>query len=172
MRFHQSHTYYLSHMSRTWLWVLDWDDTDTYWNANRWRHILLDVSQVASMLRMIVIGRPHLTSLMPCPASLRPCCLVSQATHDSRESQQSILYCDATGETAPCVCRISTSQISVIFYGIKTLNTVFLVVNAALWGLKEAICLLLGRLLSSSIELARPFRGLQIASCWLVGVGY
>jgi len=45
-----------------------------------------------------------------------------------------LLYCTATGkgETAPCLRRISTSQISVIFYGIMTLNTVFLVVIAAL----------------------------------------
>ena len=63
MRFYQSHTYYLSHMRRTWLWVLDWDKTDTFWNANRWRHILLDKSHNASMLRMSVNGSPHLTSL-------------------------------------------------------------------------------------------------------------
>ena len=38
----------------------------------------------------------------------------------------------ATGEIRPVCIRISTSQISVIFYGIMTLNTVSLVVNAAL----------------------------------------
>ena len=53
-----------------------------------------------------------------------------------------LLYCTATakGETAPCARRISTSQIYVIFYGIKTLNTVFLVVIAALGDSKAAIC--------------------------------
>ena len=83
-----------------------------------------------------------------------------------------IIITVSMGELRHWLWRISTSQISVIFYGIMTLNTASLVVNAALWGLKEAIYWSSGRLLSSSIELARPFRGLQIASCWLVGVGY
>ena len=48
---------------------------------------------------------------------VRPCCLVSHEILDSHESQVSILYCDPLGETAPCVCRILTSQIFVIFQG-------------------------------------------------------
>ena len=63
---------------------------------------------------------------------VRPCCAETHANHASHESHDAILYSDLLGETAPCARRISTSQIFVIFYGIKTLNTVSLVVIAAL----------------------------------------
>ena len=53
---------------------------------------------------------------------------------------RSIIITVSMGEIRPVCIRISTSQIFVIFYGIKTLNTVFLVVNAALEGSKAAIC--------------------------------
>ena len=44
----------------------------------------------------------------------------------------SIIITVSMGEIRPVCIRISTSQIFVIFYGIKTLNTAFLTVNAAL----------------------------------------
>ena len=46
--------------------------------------------------------------------------------------KSSIIILLSMGEMRPVCIRISTSQISVIFYGIMTLNTVFLVVIAAL----------------------------------------
>ena len=145
MRFQRSHTL---QMSRTWLWISVWYGLilSWDWNANRWRD---------SCVYSCVLVALRLTGLA------------------SRMRRiVSIIMRSVKGETRPWCIRISTSQISVIFYGIMTLNTASLVVIAALWGLKEAIYWSLGRLLSSSIELARPFRGLQIASCWLVGVGY
>ena len=63
---------------------------------------------------------------------VRPCCAETHWIHASHESYSAILYCSVKGENRPVCIRISTSQISVIFYGIMTLNTVFLVVNAAL----------------------------------------
>ena len=69
MRYYQSHTYYLSHMSRTWVWDA--------------RVARLERQQMASLTSLL---RP-----------VRPCCSWTQATHASRESQRSILYCDWQG---------------------------------------------------------------------------
>ena len=51
-----------------------------------------------------------------------------------RLNETNMLYYTATGNgvNPTCVRRISTSQIFVIFYGTRTLNTASLVVNAAL----------------------------------------
>ena len=53
---------------------------------------------------------------------------------------RSIIITVSMGEIRPVCIRISTSQIFVIFYGTKTLDTASLVVNAALEGSKAAIC--------------------------------
>ena len=112
---------------------------------------------------------------------MRPCCDCERPIGLSWQSHVAVsrvtvsLLCslsESQGELASGRSRISTSQISVIFYGTSSPDTASLIVIAALWGLIVATCLSSERLLSSSIELARPSLGLQIASCWLVGVGY
>ena len=142
MRFFLSHTYYLSHMRRTWLWVLDWDDTDTCWNANRWRdahdtvwvsgcvHVAYDCERLPALDESY---RESNASCVPVALSLK---------RIVRRMSLITLYYSKTymGKLWPWAYVYSTSQISVIFYGIMTLNTASLVVIAALWGSKAAIC--------------------------------
>ena len=70
--------------------------------------------------------------LMRLACQVRPCCSETHESRKSRLDSASYIITSVKGEIRPAMRRISTSQISVIFYGIKTLDTVSLVVIAAL----------------------------------------
>ena len=153
MRFHHSHTCHLRRKQMA---------AHTTWQVSCCVHVARDCERLSALDVSQTGSTPYYVLV-----ALR---LTGFTRH--MRLDRSIITMLSMGEIRPVCIRISTSQIFVIFSWIKTLNTAFLTVNAALGGSKAAIFLLLGRLLSFSIELARPFLRLQIASCWLVGVGY